>query len=104
MRLTQTPACDFNNTCVAVTHLIVAFVLHILPVHLHQSVSVAQPGKVSRGVGLHFSDELSASVALPVQVEPIAALPYGQEAEPGSQLALHSTQTKEKSVQSDSGE
>lgn len=67
----------------------VGFVLHILPVHLHHSVPWSQPGQVSRGAGLHFADELSAFIPLTVQVKAIAALSFGQETDPGSQLALH---------------
>lgn len=67
----------------------VAFVLHILPVHLHHPVSWSQSAQVGRGAGLHFADELAAFIPLTVQVKPIAALPFGQETEPGSQLALH---------------
>lgn len=67
----------------------VAFVLHILPVHLHHPVSRSQPAQVRRGAGLHFADELSSFIPLPVQVEPIPALSFGQETESGSQLALH---------------
>lgn len=73
----------------AVAHLMVGFVLHILPVHLHHSVPGTQPAQVSRRTGLHFPDELSAFVALAVQVKAIPAIPFGQETESGSQLALH---------------
>lgn len=73
----------------------VAFVLHILPVHLHHPVSWSQPGQIRRGAGLHFADELSAFIPLTVQVKPIAALSLGQETEPGSQLALHPSASKE---------
>lgn len=68
----------------------VGFVFHILPVHLHHPVSWSQSAHVSRGAWLHFADELSAFIPLTMQVEPIAALSFGQETEPGSQLALHS--------------
>lgn len=67
----------------------VCFHLHILPVHLHQSVSWSQPGHLSRGAGLHFADKLSAFVPLTVQVKSISALTFGQETEPGSELVLH---------------
>lgn len=73
----------------SVHHLVVAFVLHIFPVHLHHTVPWSQPGHVSRGAGLHFADVLPASVALTVQVKAIAAVAFSQETEPWSHLALH---------------
>lgn len=73
----------------------VGFALHILPVHLHYSVPWPQAGLVSRGAWLHFADELSAFIPLTVQVKAIAALPLGQETDPGSQLALHPSASKD---------
>lgn len=76
------------------------FLLHILPVHLHHPVSWSQPGEISRGARLHFADELSTFVPFTVQVKAIAALSYGEETEPGSQLTLHpgAVNTEEKQV------
>lgn len=71
------------------THLLMGFVLNILPVHLHHPVPWPQPGHVSRGAGLHFADERSAFIP---QVKPIA-LYFGQETEPRSQLTLHPSQS-----------
>ena len=77
----------------------VVFLLHILPVHLHHPVPRSQPGQVRRGAGLHFADELPAPIPLSVQVKPISALSFGQETEPGSQLAIHpSASISEKQV------
>lgn len=72
------------------THLVVGFVLHVLAVHLHHPVPGPQAAVISRRTGLHLADKLAAFVALTVQVEAIAAISFGEETEPGSQLGLHS--------------
>lgn len=74
------------------THLVVGFVLHVLAVHLHYPVSRQQATVISRRAGLHFADELATFVALAVKVKTIAAIPFGEETEPGSQVGLHTSQ------------
>lgn len=71
------------------------FVLHILTVHLHHPVSWSQPAQLGAGAGLHFADELSASVPLALQVKPVSARPFRQETQPRSQLTLHRRASKE---------
>lgn len=71
------------------THLVVGFILNVLAVNLHNTVSGQQAAVISRRAGLYFADELAAFVALAVQVKAVAAIPFGEETEPGSQLGLH---------------
>lgn len=78
-----------------ITYFIVFFVLHVLTVHLHHPVSWSQPAQLGAGAGLHFADELSASVPLALQVKPVSARPFRQETQPRSQLTLHRRASKE---------
>lgn len=72
-----------------ITHLMMSFILYILSVHLHQSVTWSQPGQVSRGAGLDFADKLSSSIPLAMQMKSIATLSFDQKTKPWSQLDFH---------------
>ena len=68
--------------------LVVRFLLHVEPIHLHDSIPSAQPRRFGGGTGLHFADELPALALLAVQVEAVAVLPFQHMAQPRFQLVL----------------
>lgn len=70
------------------TDLMVRFLLHVLSVHLHHSVPRAQSGQLRRRPRLDPADELCPAASLPMQVEPVTAVAFGQVAEPRAQIPL----------------
>ncbi len=57
-------------------YLMVCLSLHVLAVHLHQTVTRAQPRRLRRGRALHFPYVLSGFPFLSVQMKPVAALSF----------------------------
>src|SRR6218665_1925733 len=60
-----------RNGLYALHNLLVVLASDVGPVHLNDSVSLAQSGKVGRRPLVHLPDELAALALLGVQVEPI---------------------------------